>query len=133
MHRQLLILVLVGAGCSEDPPSSGPGLTTHVITVEFAASTGAACVEATLADVDLTTPGEQFECSVTQLVTATHAETVLPQCNNVTTPTSSSNQPCWYIREDSANCLTDAHLAIAIARPDQPPEALVKAQCVAQD
>jgi hypothetical protein len=55
---------------------------------------------------------------------------VLPQCDNATTPSSSTNKPCWAVEADTANCTTGTHMKLAIERTDQPPDAVVTAQCV---
>lgn len=127
--RHALALALALTGCTDDS-GSGPGVTTHVITLEFPASMGGACLDVDLADVDVTTPGPQYECSVTQIVTAPQVETVLPQCNNVASPQSSTNQPCWAVVQDST-CAAASHQKLAIVRTDAPPDATVKAQCLA--
>ena len=36
-------------------------------------------------------------------------ETILPECDNLTTPKSSTNQPCWAIVNDPANCMLGTH------------------------
>lgn len=131
--RHVLVLALLFAACTDDSSSSGgPDVTGHVTTLQFPAATGSACVEAQLLDVDTATPGPQYECSVTQLVTASQVGTVLPQCNNVQTPSSSTNRPCWAIELDTASCTAADHLKLAIERADAPPDAVINAQCVSQ-
>lgn len=130
--RHALVLALLLAACTDDSSSSGPDVTGHVTTLQFPASMRGLCVEAQLLDVDTATPGSQYECSVTQTVTATQMESVLPQCNNVQAPSSSTNRPCWAIELDTATCAAGEHLMLAIERADAPPDAVVKAQCVSQ-
>jgi hypothetical protein len=131
-HHVLAVAVVWFAGCTDDSSSpSGPGVTTHVLTIEFAASMSGACIEGSLADVDASTPGPQYECSVSQVVTASQTETVLPMCNNFNSPSSSTNRPCWAVELDAANCTLGEHLKLAIERAEQPPDAVVKAQCLA--
>ena len=130
--RHVLVLALFFAACTDDSSSGGPDVTGHVTTLQFPAAMGGMCVEAQLLDVDTNTPGPQYECSVTQLVTATQMESVLPPCNNVAAPSSSTNRPCWAIETDTASCTTADHLKLAIERADTPPDAVVKAQCVSQ-
>jgi hypothetical protein len=64
---------------------------------------GSPCIDGKLADVDPNTPGPQYDCSVsdvTKFGKPDQVEKVLPQCNNLTTPASSSNIPCWAIETD---------------------------------
>jgi hypothetical protein len=130
--RRVFVLTALLAACADDPSGpSGPGVTTHVVTIEFPASMGATCIDGDLADVDPATPGAQYECSVSLIVTATQEETVLPQCNDLASPTSSTNKPCWAIAVDTVTCTNGAHLELAVERADQPPDGVVKAQCLA--
>jgi hypothetical protein len=128
---RIVLVVLLLANCADDSGSSGPGITTHVVTFEFPAAMGATCLDAELADVDATTPGDQYDCSVSQIIVATQMEAVLPQCNNLTSPSSSTNRPCWAIESDSASCPSGAQRKLAIERAEPPPDATIKAQCVA--
>jgi len=130
--RLAIALVLVLAACTdESSSSSGPGVTTHVLSLEFPASMGATCLEKELFDVDPNTPGPQYDCSVSQVVIATQAETLIPQCNNLTSPVSSTNKPCWAIELDTANCTSATHEKLAIERTDPAPgDSNIKAQCV---
>ena len=131
--RHALVLAFLLAACTDDSSSSGgPDMTGHVTTLQFPAATGVICIEAQLLDVDSSTPGPQYECSVTQFVTATQMESVLPECNNLQTPSSSTNRPCWVIEVDTATCTTAEHLKLRIERADAPPDAVIKAQCVSQ-
>jgi len=98
---------------------------------EFAASMGATCIDGNLADIDTATPGAQYECSVSQIVTATQMETLLAECDNATSPSSSTNKPCWAIETDALTCTSGTHLKLAIERAVVPPDAIIKAQCLA--
>jgi hypothetical protein len=86
---------------------------------------GSPCIDGKLADVDPNTPGPQYDCSVSDVANygaANQVETVLPACNNATTPASSTNKPCWAIETDVANCTAGSHLTLKIERttaPDQ--------------
>jgi hypothetical protein len=48
-------------------------------------------------------------------------ETILPQCNNLQAPASSSNKPCWAIETDAMNCTAGDHLTLKIERNQAPP------------
>jgi hypothetical protein len=58
---------------------------------------------------------------VTNFGAANQAETVLPECNNLTTPSSSTNQPCWAIETDTMNCTAGQHLTLKVERQVAPP------------
>jgi hypothetical protein len=84
---------------------------------------GSPCIEGNLADVDPQTPGEQYDCSVSDVRNfgkANQTETVLPQCNNADTPASSTNKPCWSIVTDLMNCMTAPNLTLKIERNEAP-------------
>ncbi len=79
---------------------------------------GSPCIDGNLADVDPNTPGPQYDCSVSDVVNygqANQTETVLPECNNLTTPASSTNTPCWAIETDPM-CSAGMHLTLKIER-----------------
>jgi len=96
---------------------------------------GDPCIEGKLADVDPTTPGTQFDCSVSQKSPDVD-EKVLPRCN----PESgaATNKPCWHIDVDVANCKqTDDHYTLRIERTDAdlqslPNDTNVTANCVTE-
>jgi hypothetical protein len=78
---------------------------------------GDPCIEGKLADVDLKTPGNQFDCSVSSVTNPnkpTQEEKIMPKC----TPedASATNQPCWHLVSDPVNCKTDP---VTGQRPDQ--------------
>jgi hypothetical protein len=84
---------------------------------------GSPCIEGNLADVDPNTPGEQYDCSVSDVRNfgkANQTESVLPQCNNTGTPASSTNKPCWSIITDTMNCMTEPNLTLKIERNEAP-------------
>jgi hypothetical protein len=84
---------------------------------------GSPCIEGKLADVDPVTPGDQFDCSVSDVRNfgkANQAETVLPQCNNDGDPTASTNKPCWSIQTDLMNCAAEPNLTLKVERNEAP-------------
>lgn len=84
---------------------------------------GSPCIEGNLADVDPETPGEQYDCSVSDVLNfgkANQTETVLPPCNNATDPASSTNKPCWSIQTDMMNCASEPHLTLKVERNEAP-------------
>jgi hypothetical protein len=97
---------------------------------------GSPCIEGNLADVDPNTPGPQYDCSVSDVTNfgkANQTETVLPQCNNLTSPASSTNKPCWAIEVDTVNCMSGDHLTLKIERSEAPPaDTHVVSYCVTE-
>ncbi|HEY5945321.1 MAG TPA: hypothetical protein VIV40_07515, partial [Kofleriaceae bacterium] len=84
---------------------------------------GSPCIEGKLADVDPSTPGPQYDCSVSDVRNygkANQTEQVLPQCNNLQAPASSTNKPCWAIEVDTMNCTAGDHLTLKIERNEAP-------------
>jgi hypothetical protein len=84
---------------------------------------GSPCIEGKLADVDPTTAGPQYDCSVSDVRNygkANQTEEVLPQCNNASAPASSTNKPCWSIQTDTMNCTAGDHLTLKIERNEAP-------------
>lgn len=94
---------------------------------------GDPCIEGKLADVDPKTPGPQYDCSVSQ-VTPMQPELLMPKC----TPedASATNQPCWHISTDLANCPNADHFTLKIekdkANPPLPTDTHVIANCVTE-
>ena len=87
---------------------------------------GSPCIDGHLADVDPNTPGPQYDCSVSDVANygaANQTETVLPECNNLTTPASSTNEPCWAIESDTVNCTGGDHLTLKVERGNTMPGA----------
>jgi hypothetical protein len=85
---------------------------------------GSPCIDGHLADVDPNTPGPQYDCSVSDVTNfgkTNQMETVLPECNNLTTPASATNKPCWAIETDLANCTAGDHLTLKVERAVAPP------------
>lgn len=83
---------------------------------------GSPCIDGKLA-----TP---YDCSVSDVSNygaANQTETVLPACNNTTTPAMSSNVPCWAIEVDAMNCSADVptsqHLTLKVERGNTMPGA----------
>jgi hypothetical protein len=97
---------------------------------------GSPCFDAELADGDPTTPGAQYDCTVSDVINpgkANQTETVLPSCNNPASPMSSTNKPCWSIVADTVNCPATPSLALLIERNEAPaPETHVIATCVSE-
>ncbi len=84
---------------------------------------GSPCIEGNLADVDPTTAGVQYDCSVSDVRNygkANQTEEVLPQCNNLNDPDSSSNKPCWAIHPDATKCMTAPNLTLEVFRNEAP-------------
>ncbi|MDB4955383.1 MAG: hypothetical protein JWO36_2952 [Myxococcales bacterium] len=80
---------------------------------------GSPCIDGNLADVDPNTPGPQYDCSVSDITKfgkPDQVEKVLPQCNNLTTPASSTNLPCWAIEMDAVKCTSASHLILKVER-----------------
>lgn len=107
MRYALTALLLVA--CTDDPPGGGTGATSHVETVVVMPGSPG-CFKGDPFDADSTTAGPQYDCSVTK----TAGGNVYPQCNNVMTPASSTNQPCWYIAMN-ASCTSATHNELLIA------------------
>jgi hypothetical protein len=78
---------------------------------------GSPCIDGRLA-----TP---YDCSVSDVTnygTAQQTETVLPECNNTGTPSSSTNKPCWAIEVDAMNCsMSPGMLTLKVERDQAPP------------
>jgi len=101
---------------------------------------GSPCIDGTLADVDLTTPGPQYDCSVSDVANfgkADQMETVLPECNNLTPgqESTSTNKPCWAIEVDAMNCSPmnpmSQHLTLKVERTTTaPPGTHMVSYCV---
>ena len=71
---------------------------------------GSPCIDGTLA--------MPYDCSVSDVQNygkANQVETILPECNNTTTPASSTNTPCWAIETDP-QCSSASHLTLKIER-----------------
>jgi len=92
---------------------------------------GTPCIGGNLADVDPNTPGDQYDCQVSDVTNygkANQTETILPQCNS-----SDSNPPCWKIITDTVNCSGGEHLKLEIVRTaPPPPDTHVISYCVTE-
>jgi len=90
---------------------------------------GDPCIEGKLSDVDPTTPGPQYDCSVSDVSNIgkpTQTEDVIPQCD-----ANASVKPCWRINVDLMNCPLSDHFTLKIERAETPPpETHVIAYCV---
>lgn len=95
---------------------------------------GDPCIEGKLADVDPAMPGDQFDCSVSDVTNAHKAnqtEKILPECQG--SAGNYTNQPCWHIATDLANCPNADHYILKIERKEAPPpETTVFANCVTE-
>jgi hypothetical protein len=96
---------------------------------------GDPCIEGALADVDLKTPGPQYDCAVSavnNLNMDNQTETILPKC----TPedATATNQPCWHLVLDAANCAkTPTQLTLKVEGQDTlASDTHVIANCVTQ-
>jgi hypothetical protein len=131
-----LVAFTLAAACTE--PSGGGGITgeSHVVHLDVSVTGGTACFDVALADVDSTTPGPQYECAVSDVRNAgmpNEVETILPACNNVMAPASSTNRPCWSVQVDTASCTVSPSLALVIERNEAPATTTrVVADCVSE-
>lgn len=95
---------------------------------------GDPCIEGKLADVDPTTDGPQYDCSVSVVNNqglANQTETILPRC----TPedASATNQPCWHLNTDATSCPNSDHFVLKIEGQDTlPKDAHILANCVTE-
>jgi hypothetical protein len=105
----------------------------QLIAALLKAVIGDPCIEGKLADVDPTMPGDQFDCSVSDVTNAhklNQSETIIPQCTG-TGPYSPL--PCWRIATDTANCPNSDHYILKIERAmAPPPETTIFANCVTE-
>ncbi len=97
------------------------------------------CLQGVPKDTDPNTEGIQPDCSVTETRNPNSSEpinAVLPACDNVADPLSSSTLPCYTIQPDTAECpSTEANLAVDVHYPDNatvPPDTTISARCVTQ-
>jgi hypothetical protein len=116
--------------CQQDL-SSGLQLIANLLKAVI----GDPCIGGTLADVDPTTPGPQYECSVSDVTNARtpqQQEKILPECKE-SSPGVYTNQPCWRIASDPANCMKPPHHVLKIERTEAPPpQTIVFANCVTE-
>ena len=78
-----------------------------------------------------------YDCSVSDVQNfgkPNQTEHVLPECNNMTTPMSSTNKPCWAIEQDPVNCAMSPMMQTLKVERDQapPPDTHVISYCVTQ-
>jgi hypothetical protein len=96
---------------------------------------GDPCIEGQLADVDPSTPGDQFDCAVSQK-SPDIAEKVLPVCSPASA--AATNKPCWHIDTDAEKCTTTSdHFVLKIERTETdlqnlPNDTNVIANCVTE-
>jgi hypothetical protein len=116
-HAMMTMLLLSACTNSSGGGDDGIDATSHVEQIE---SPG--CFTGMPFDSDPNTPGDQYECSVSE----PNNGAVFPQCNNVSMPSSSTNMPCWAVVMDTLNC-TGAPMGVRLTvLPDQ----LFSAQCL---
>lgn len=76
-----------------------------------------------------------YDCSVSDVTgfgTRNQIESVLPFCNDTTTPASSTNKPCWAIAPDPQACVTGNQLKFWVERSEPlSPETTAIAYCEA--
>jgi hypothetical protein len=129
-----VLAALLGIASCTEPAGGSPG-NSHVVTLDVPVM-DTPCFDVPLADVDATTPGEQYECSVSDVInpgSANQRETVLPACNNVEMPASSTNKPCWSIQTDVMTCPQSPSLRLVVERAEAPDAAThVIASCVSE-
>ncbi len=96
---------------------------------------GDPCIGGLLADVDPNTPGDQYDCSVSDVTNARtpmQQEKILPACRE-TSPGVYNNMPCWRIATDQMNCTKAPHHVLKIERSEAPPpQTIVFANCVTE-
>jgi hypothetical protein len=131
----IVVALVVSAACTEQGGGGGGGGNSRVVTIDVPVMGGSPCFDGPLSDVDDTTPGEQYDCTVSDFNNygmANQVETVLPACNNTSAPSSSTNKPCWTIVPDAMTCTVAPNLALKIERIEAPSASLhVIASCVA--
>ena len=106
----------------------------QLIAALLKAVIGDPCIGGRLADVDPNTPGDQYDCSVSDVTNARtpqQQETILPACIE-TSPGVYSNKPCWRIATDPM-CMTSTMHVLKIERTEAPaPQTIVFANCVTE-
>jgi hypothetical protein len=96
---------------------------------------GDPCIQGTLKDINLTQPGVQPDCVVSQVTdpgTDHEMEKILPECLPAGAATH-TNTPCWYFEEDLAQCsMTPSKLKLKTDYNggSAPLNTHIKAQCV---
>jgi hypothetical protein len=78
---------------------------------------GDPCIEGRLADVDPTTAGPQYDCSVSYIVNplvANAQETIMAQCGGAI-----GSDPCWHLVPDTVNCKGPTQLTLKIENEDK--------------
>jgi hypothetical protein len=74
---------------------------------------GDPCIEGKLADVDPNTAGAQYDCSVSVVTNQdqpSQTEVILPKCDQ--DGPGATNQPCWHLSTDEANCPKADHFTL---------------------
>lgn len=129
--RAAALLVVLAACTDNTGGGGGSDVTTHVITFDVPATPNIYCFDQALADVDPSTPGPQYECSVSYFTSygqPNQVETLLHPCSGTGPPT----MRCWEIVIDANNCFGPDHLSMDIGGPVLPDAGdHVVAQCVA--
>ena len=93
---------------------------------------GNPCIEGNLADADPNTPGDQYDCSVSDITNQgkpNQTESVLAQCD-----ATSSVKPCWKIGVDATKCASSpGNFVLEVDRAIAPaPDTHVIAYCVTE-
>jgi hypothetical protein len=100
---------------------------------------GDPCIDGKLADVDPTTPGPQYDCSVSSVTTdpatGLQTEVLMPKCNP--DDGSGATAVCWHLVADPANCTkndpTSQHISLKFELKDMlPKDSHIVANCVTE-
>jgi hypothetical protein len=95
---------------------------------------GDPCIEGKLADVDPTTDGAQYDCSVSSVNNvgkANQVEDIIPHCNPE--DGSGTSDPCWHLVPNQTKCPNSDHLMLTIEHNDKLLlDTHVRANCVTQ-
>ena len=93
------------------------------------------CIKGVLSDSSEEEPGIQPECVVSETWPG-QEEVTLGECDNLDNPESSSNLPCYTIREDADKCVeTITHLRVDVHYEENatvPPDTMIRAYCIAE-
>jgi hypothetical protein len=93
------------------------------IAERMASTLQLACIDGQLTDTEPGVAGIQPDCVVSDVLGpgAGQMRTVVPPCNDTTTPASSSNVPCWHAERTPACSATPTGLTLVIERGGQVP------------
>ncbi|HEY4240871.1 MAG TPA: hypothetical protein VGM88_13705 [Kofleriaceae bacterium] len=86
------------------------------------------CLEGALdtTDQDPANPGTQLDCTVSEVITTVtdESETSIPRCPMAddTTPAANAPSPCWWVKQDTAACVTDTGYELEISPANRTPD-----------